>query len=146
MKKFEIIVNETLERVVEILADTEEEAIELVRFQYNNGSIVLDSNDFIGVDYIKIGEDDIDEQDVYLYRASKEIEDRLKTGLFFGTEDEYNQFVKDCKRNFYEFHAEGAAPAEIIIYDNGNFSLMEYEDAMKMAADWVEPNKYLWNK
>lgn len=56
MKKFKINIKEVLEREVEIIADTEEEAIERIYSKYNNEEIVLDETDFIGSPIIEIKE------------------------------------------------------------------------------------------
>lgn len=54
MKKFKINIKEVLEREVEIIADTEEEAIERIYSKYNNEEIVLDEADYVGSPIIKI--------------------------------------------------------------------------------------------
>ena len=56
MKKFKINVKEVLEREVEIIADTEEKAIEKIYSKYNNEEIVLDETDFVGSPIIEIKE------------------------------------------------------------------------------------------
>lgn len=48
MKKFKINIKEILEREVEIIADTEEEAIEKIYSKYNNEEIILDDSDYSG--------------------------------------------------------------------------------------------------
>lgn len=53
MKKFKINIKEILEREVEIIADTEEEAIEIVFKQYKNEEIILDDSDYSGNPVIK---------------------------------------------------------------------------------------------
>ena len=46
-KKFQVEVTETLQRIVEVMAYTEEDAIIQVTQKYREEEIVLDSNDFI---------------------------------------------------------------------------------------------------
>ena len=46
MKKYSIEVLETLSRIVEVEANDEEEAIELVRQMYRKCEIVLDDSDY----------------------------------------------------------------------------------------------------
>ena len=49
MKTFEIEIKEILSRTIEVKANTEDEALEIVKQQYNNEEIVLDSSDFVDV-------------------------------------------------------------------------------------------------
>ena len=53
--KYSVTIEETLSRTVEIEADSKQDAIEKVKKQYNNESIVLDADDFseviFGVSY-----------------------------------------------------------------------------------------------
>lgn len=51
--KIQVEVTETLSRIVEVEAVTEQEALEIVNEQYQEELIVLDSNDYIDTD-IKI--------------------------------------------------------------------------------------------
>ena len=46
-RKFQVEVTETLQRIVEVVAHTEEDAIVQVTEKYREGDIVLDSGDFI---------------------------------------------------------------------------------------------------
>lgn len=50
-KRLNVIIVETLERKVVVSTTSEEEAINLVREQYNNEEIVLDSNDYATTEY-----------------------------------------------------------------------------------------------
>lgn len=47
MPKFKIEVEEILQRIIEVEAESEEEAFDLVEEQYNKAEIVLTENDFI---------------------------------------------------------------------------------------------------
>lgn len=49
--KYEINVEELLSRIVEVEADSEDEAEEKVREMYRNEDIVLDASDFQSVEY-----------------------------------------------------------------------------------------------
>lgn len=49
--KYRVAIIETLSKVVEVDADSEEEAFKDVWQSYNNCEIVLDSGDFINVDF-----------------------------------------------------------------------------------------------
>jgi hypothetical protein len=49
MKTFEIEIKEILSRTIEVKTNTEDEALEIVRQQYNNEEIVLDSSDFVDI-------------------------------------------------------------------------------------------------
>lgn len=54
--KFNVKVIETLSRIVEVEAQSQEEAVELVTRQYRKSEIVLDSDDFDGYDIYGCGE------------------------------------------------------------------------------------------
>lgn len=49
--KQKVKIVETLERVVEVEADTFEDAAGIVERQYKNSEIVLDEGDYAGVEY-----------------------------------------------------------------------------------------------
>lgn len=51
MKTFYISVTETLNRIVEVHAEDEYEAIHKVSDAYYDGQIVLDSDDYVDVDF-----------------------------------------------------------------------------------------------
>ncbi len=51
MKEFEIEVCETLIRIVTVEAMCEEDALEFVKYDYNNAELVLDSDDFFDVNF-----------------------------------------------------------------------------------------------
>lgn len=53
MNKFKVKIVETLQRVVEVEADSFDEAEEKVRDQYRNSNIVLTSDDYIGTEFKK---------------------------------------------------------------------------------------------
>ncbi len=52
MKKFKIEVKETLSRIIEINANSINEALENVQKIYKNEEIILDNDDFVEVDFI----------------------------------------------------------------------------------------------
>jgi len=49
--KIKINIKETLERTVEIEAETAEEGLGIIEARYKNEEIVLDYNDFVGVNF-----------------------------------------------------------------------------------------------
>jgi len=57
MKTFKIEVQETLSRIIEVEAQTEEEAYLIIKKMYSNEEIVLDSSDYIDTE-IKEYEDE----------------------------------------------------------------------------------------
>ena len=57
MKDFNIEITETLQRQIEVSAKDQDEAIDKVRKMYNDGEIVLDSEDFMDFDIECIKED-----------------------------------------------------------------------------------------
>ena len=56
MKSFDIEITETLQRTVSVAADSREEAEQMVDDGWHNGDYVLDSEDFIDVDFKAVGE------------------------------------------------------------------------------------------
>ena len=61
MKKYEVRFTETLERIVIIEAESEEEAQDIADEMYDNEEIVLDSGDFQGREIELLGEVEEDE-------------------------------------------------------------------------------------
>jgi hypothetical protein len=51
MREYNVEVCETLIRIVTVEAMSEEDAIEFVKYDYNNAELVLDSDDFFDVDF-----------------------------------------------------------------------------------------------
>ena len=50
MKKYEVLVEETLSRMIEVQAEDESEALEIVKEMYKDCEIVLDYEDFFNVE------------------------------------------------------------------------------------------------
>lgn len=50
MKKYEVLVEETLSRMIEVQAEDESKALEIVKEMYKNCEIVLDYEDFFNVE------------------------------------------------------------------------------------------------
>ena len=57
MKEFQVEVCETLIRIITVEAQSEEQALEFVRYDYNNAELVLDSDDFYDVDFNLVNQD-----------------------------------------------------------------------------------------
>ena len=51
MKEFEVTVTETLQRTVTVEADSKDDAIQMVEDMYRDSEIILDSEDYTGVEY-----------------------------------------------------------------------------------------------
>ena len=51
MKKFDIEIEETLQKVVSVDANSVDEAIDIVHEMYRNEEIILDENDFKDVEF-----------------------------------------------------------------------------------------------
>ena len=49
--KYSVIVTETLSQKVNVVADSESEALELAEEMYYNSDIILDCDDFVSVDF-----------------------------------------------------------------------------------------------
>jgi hypothetical protein len=56
-KEYTVEVCETLIRIVTVEAISEEQALEFVRYDYNNAELVLDSDDFFDVDFNVVNKD-----------------------------------------------------------------------------------------
>ena len=61
MKKFDVEITETLQRTVSVEAVSQEEAEKIVTEAWNNEDYVLDSTDFVGVDFKTVGEQELSE-------------------------------------------------------------------------------------
>ena len=61
MKKFDVEITETLQRTVSVEAASQEEAEKIVTKAWNNEDYVLDSADFVGVDFKTVGEQKLSE-------------------------------------------------------------------------------------
>ena len=61
MKKYDVEITETLQRTVSVEAASQEEAQQMVTDAWNHQDYVLDSNDFIGVDFKTVGEQELSE-------------------------------------------------------------------------------------
>ena len=57
IKEFQVEVCETLIRIVTVEAQSEEQALRFVRYDYNNAELVLDSDDFFDVDFNLVNQD-----------------------------------------------------------------------------------------
>lgn len=47
METFKIEIKETLSNIIEIQAENEQQAIDIIKKKYNNEEIILDSNNYI---------------------------------------------------------------------------------------------------
>ena len=61
MKMFDVEITETLQRTVSVEAASQEEAEKIVTKAWNNEDYVLDSADFVGVDFKAVGEQELSE-------------------------------------------------------------------------------------
>lgn len=50
-KKYQVEIAETLQRIIEVKADSPEDAIQKIRKKYMDSEIVLDYSDYIDVDF-----------------------------------------------------------------------------------------------
>ena len=51
MKTYEVTITETLQKTVEVEANSKEEAEELVERKWNDSEYILDADSFVGVDF-----------------------------------------------------------------------------------------------
>ena len=59
MKSFDIEITETLQRTVSVIADSREEAEQMVDDGWHNGDYVLVSVEFFDVDFKSVGDKDL---------------------------------------------------------------------------------------
>ena len=57
MEKYKVCVQEVLEKVIEVEATSESEAIDIVMEMYHNEEVVLDSSDFVEVNFDNLESD-----------------------------------------------------------------------------------------
>lgn len=96
MKKFDVEITETLQRTVSVEAVSQEEAEKIVTEAWNNKDYVLDSTDFVGVDFKTVGEQEFSEnrkmeillvqpgmypQKVTIGTELKDFQDGMKAGV-----------------------------------------------------------------
>jgi DpnD/PcfM-like protein len=87
MKTFEIQVTENLERIIEVEAETFDEAVSIVEEKYRQEEIVLDSSDFQGVTF---------EKKDYQVEYRNLVDDLIKY-CYEEEERHYNEFEDDEK-------------------------------------------------
>ncbi|MDD6565043.1 MAG: DpnD/PcfM family protein, partial [Clostridiales bacterium] len=51
MKEFEVTITETLQKSVVVEADSKDDAIQMVEDMWKDADIILDSENFVGVEY-----------------------------------------------------------------------------------------------
>ena len=74
MKKFEVEITETLQRTVTVEAASQEEAERMVDRGWSNGDYVLTDEDYVGVDFKTVGEQELSEKkmlDVLLVKPNE---------------------------------------------------------------------------
>ena len=94
MEKYKIEVTEYLQRVIDVEADSEEEAIKFINDQYKNKKIVLDADDYI-------------QTDIEVYDPNR-LTDKLSVLL-----DRIDKFNKD--RDWDQFHSPANLAKSICI-------------------------------
>ncbi len=57
MKTYKIEIKETLSKIIEVGASSEDEALTKIKNSYRNEDIILDENDFVDVEFINIETD-----------------------------------------------------------------------------------------
>ncbi len=85
METFKIEVQELLSRVVEVEAESRDEAISKINIQYEKTEIVLDYNDFVEVNFLDINS-----------QSLKDEKDKLINGVI-------DYLYEDEKKHFEEF-------------------------------------------
>ena len=74
MKKFDVEITETLQRTVTVEAASQEEAERMVDHGWHNGDYVLNDEDYVGVDFKTVGEQELSEKkmlDVLLVKPNE---------------------------------------------------------------------------
>ena len=152
MQEFKIQIKEFSTEVVAVEAECLEDALEEARNQYNNGEIVLDSSDFIGVEISQAGKLS---ESYYMesYLKSINIDDKtiekikngeLKQGPKKIILGEYND---EAELKPYIIHATASHGFETVVYFN------ESTTDSKFIEEWAignresfseNPDKYSW--
>ena len=124
MKEFEVKIQEVLERIVTVTADSREQALEKVEAMWLDSDIVLDSNDFVDVDYEIEKERDIEQAEIDIILVKPE-ERAVKTKI----KNELNAF---------QSIVEGYV--EIIRPFNDNVAIILNEEG---KLNYLQPNRGL---
>lgn len=106
MNKFKIEIKETLSEVIEIEANSKEEAIDKVRDKYYNQEIVLEPNSFNGVDFNALDSNVVNkDEDKKTSEDIKDVEDEIlksdKDNLYKGIAKEFLYQLNIFKRANY---------------------------------------------
>lgn len=56
MKTYQVTITETLQKTVEVEANSKEEAEELVERKWNDSEYILDAEAFVGVDFFAVSQ------------------------------------------------------------------------------------------
>lgn len=88
METFKIEIQEFLSRVVEVEAESRDEAISKINVQYKKTEIVLDYNDFVEVNFLDINS-----------QSPNDEKDKLINGVI-------DYLYEDEKKHFEEFDSE----------------------------------------
>lgn len=79
MKMYDVEITETLQRTVSVDANSQEEAERIVTEAWNDGVYVLDSTDFIDVDFKTVGERELSMQKTSVCAKLKDLQDAVKS-------------------------------------------------------------------
>ena len=125
MKKFDVEITETLQRTVSVEAASQEEAEKIVTKAWNNEDYVLDSADFVGVDFKTVGEQELSE--------SRKMEGKL-TGL------PLNRALRDEDGRMYD-----AVAGTFLVVGLGeeDFASLSPELAQKYEKQFHQPETFL---
>lgn len=78
MKMYDVEITETLQRTVSVEANSREEAERIVTEAWNDEVYVLDSTDFIDVDFKTVGERELSMQKTSVSAKLKDLQDAVK--------------------------------------------------------------------
>ena len=79
MKMYDVEITETLQRTVAVEANSREEAERIVTEAWNDEVYVLDSTDFIDVDFKTVGERELSMQKTSVSAKLKDLQDAVKS-------------------------------------------------------------------
>ena len=79
MKMYDVEITETLQRTVSVEAASREEAERIVTEAWNDEVYVLDSTDFIDVDFKTVGERELSMQKTSVSAKLKDLQDAAKS-------------------------------------------------------------------
>lgn len=133
MKKFQVVIRETLITTVDIVADSFNDAEKIAEEMWDNGQISISRLNHDDTQIDAIG---YEPQSAYLIYFS----DPNKNILIYDSDENVLDFI-----NTLDPAPLGRLIVPDDLYIEGNeFKLLDYETAYDIDPDWVTEHKFLW--